>query len=73
MAGLYPPPLFSPANAGENAADSGGVTIIHGEIPRPAVGPEVAPRHIHPCVESHPDTTNTQDLFLPVREPNKLV
>ena len=41
MADLNPHPLFPPANAGGNAADSGGVTIIHGEIPPPAMGPEV--------------------------------
>ena len=37
MAGLYPPPLFSPANAGGNAADSGGLAIIHGEIFSPTM------------------------------------
>ena len=73
MADLNPPPLFSPANAGGNVADSGGVTIIHGEIPSPVVDPEVVPRHIHPCVEPHPDTTSAQDPSPPVHEPNLLV
>ena len=43
MADLNPPPLFSPANAGGNATDSGGVTIIHGEIPRTVVGLRAVP------------------------------
>ena len=73
MAGLNPPPLFSPANAGGNAAGSTGVTIIHGEIPRPATDLAVGPRHIQPCVESHPDTTNAQDPSPPVQEPKILV
>jgi len=73
MAGLNPPSLFSPANAGRNTADSEGVTVIHGEIPRPPMGPEVAPRHIHLCAGPHPDPTNAQDLVLSVDEPNRLV
>jgi len=70
MAGLNPPPLLSPANTGR---DSGGVTVVHGEIARPPIDPEVAPRHIHLCVGPHLDPMNAQDLVLSVHEPNVLV
>ena len=34
MEDLDPPPLFSPTNAGDDATDSGGIIVAHGEIPR---------------------------------------
>ena len=74
MADLNPPPLFSPANAGGNAADSGVVTIIHGEIPRTVVGLVTGHPWLNSSrVEPDPDVTNAQSPPLPVHESNKSV
>ena len=73
MADLNPPPLFFPADAGGDAADSGGVAITYGEIPCPVVDPEIVPCHIHLEVDPGPDMKNAQGPPLPDHEPNKLV
>ena len=69
MADLNPPPLFPPVNAGDGAADSGGITITRGEIPCQVVGPEIVPCHIHLHVDPDPYMMNTQSPSLPDREP----
>ena len=53
--------------------DTGGVIIIHGETPHPAVGPEHAPCHIHHRTDPDPNATNAQNPPLPDQELKKLV
>jgi hypothetical protein len=71
MSDFTPPPLFPPGNNESNTMDTGGVIIIHGETPHPAVGPEHAPCHIHHRVD--PDAATAQNPSFPDQELKKLV
>ena len=69
MTDLNPPPLFPPVNAGGDAADSGGMTITHGEVPRQVVGSEIVPYPVHLHADPDPHAVDTQSPSLPNREP----
>lgn len=73
MADFKPPPLFSPTNAETDVADTGSVTIHHGEIPCLVVDPEVL-SHVHPP-DHGPEggAMSTTSPPPPDREPGKPV